>query len=252
MQIVRFRIADRAGYGVLEGAQVVEYTGTPFTAFRRGRRRYPLRQVMLLAPALPSKVVGVALNYRDQAAAAGITALEEPPLFLKPASTVVAPDDPIVYPARSRRVEFGGTLAAVIRRRCRHVSAARAREHVLGYTCVNDVTAADLADRDGLWGRAKSFDTFCPIGPAIVTDVDPNALAVETYVNGEPRQSASTKELLFPVEEVVARVSDVMTLLPGDVVLTGTPAGAGPLRPGDRVEVRIQGIGTLANPVVRL
>jgi 2-keto-4-pentenoate hydratase/2-oxohepta-3-ene-1,7-dioic acid hydratase in catechol pathway len=250
MQIVRFRIGDKACYGVLDGAHVVEYTGTPFTAFRRGRRRYPARQVVLLAPTLPSKVVGVALNYRGQAA--GVPTPVDPPLFLKPASTVIAADDPIVHPAQSGRVECGGTLGVVIRRRCHNVPAARSREHVLGYTCANDVTAADLADRDGQCGRAKAFDTFCPIGPVIVTDVDPHALAVETYVNGEPRQSASTKDLLFPVEEIVARISEVMTLLPGDLVLTGTAAGGGPLRPGDRVEVRIEGVGTLANPVVRL
>ena len=139
-----------------------------------------------------------------------------------------------------------------MKRRCRNVSAARAREYVLGYTCLNDVTARDLQERDGMPSRAKAFDTFCPIGPCVATDIDPNAVTIEAYVNGEIRQSSSTKELIFPVEELVARVSEVMTLLPGDVIATGTPPGVGPLRPGDRVEVRIEGIGSLRNPVVKL
>lgn len=251
MRIVRFRIGDKARYGTLEGSHVVEYSGTPFTAFRRGRRRYPVRQVVLLPPVLPSKIVGVALNYRDRAAELGAPVPEEPVIFLKPATALIGPDDPILYPPESRRVDFEAELAVVVRRRCRRTPVARALEHVLGYTCLNDVTARDLQARDGRGARAKAFDTFCPIGPCIATDIDPNAVAIEAWVNDERRQSSSTKELVFPVEELVARVSDVMTLLPGDVIATGTPAGAGPLQPGDRVEVRIEGIGTLRNTVVK-
>ena len=207
---------------------------------------------MLLAPVLPSKIVALGLNYRDHTPEMRSPIPEEPRFFFKPVTSVIGPDDPIIYPAQSRRVDFEGELAIVIRRRCRHVSAARAREHVLGYTCLNDVTARDVQTRDGLPSRAKAFDTFCPIGPCIATDIDPNSVRIETYVNAELRQSSSTKEMIFPVEEIVARVSDVMTLMPGDLIATGTPPGAGPLQVGDRVEVRIEGIGSLRNTVVRL
>jgi 2-keto-4-pentenoate hydratase/2-oxohepta-3-ene-1,7-dioic acid hydratase in catechol pathway len=252
MRIVRFRVGDKIRYGALEGNRVVEYSGTPFSAFRRGRRRYAASQVVLLAPVLPSKIVAVGLNYRDHAHELGLGVPDEPIIFLKPVSALIGPDDPIVYPPQSRRVDFEAELAIVMKRRCRSVPATRARDYVLGYTCLNDVTARDLQARDRQPVRAKAFDTFCPLGPSIATDIDPNAVTIETYVNGERRQCSSTKELIFPVEDLVARISDVMTLLPGDVIASGTPAGVGPLQPGDRVEVRIEGIGSLVNPVVKL
>jgi len=252
MRIVRFRIEGKSRYGVIEGAHVVEYSGTPFGAFRRGRRRYPLRQTVLLAPVLPSKIVGVGLNYRAHAAEMGRPLPAEPRFFFKPPTSVIGPDDPIIHPPQSDRVEHEAELAVVIKRRCRNIPPSRVHEHVLGYTCLNDVTARDLQARDALPDRAKAFDTFCPVGPCIATDIDPNAVAIEALVNGEVRQSSSTKDLVFPVEELVARVAAIMTLVPGDVIATGTPAGVGPLRPGDRVEVRIEGIGSLVNPVVRL
>jgi 2-keto-4-pentenoate hydratase/2-oxohepta-3-ene-1,7-dioic acid hydratase in catechol pathway len=177
---------------------------------------------------------------------------EEPALFFKPLTALCGPGDPIVYPAQSSRVDYEGELAVVIRKRCRHVPVERAREYVLGYTCLNDVTARDIQKRDGHPSRAKAFDTFCPAGPCIVTAIDPNAVEIETWVNGERRQVGSTKTLIFPVEDLVARISAVMTLLPGDLISTGTPAGVGPLVPGDRVEVRIEGIGSLKNPVIKL
>ena len=251
MQIVRFKVDDRTRYGVLEGSNVVEYSGTPWALFRRGRRRIPVKQAVLLAPALPSKIVGVSFNYPERAAEQGHLVPDEARFFLKPASSIVGPDDPIIYPPDSQRVEHQAELAVVIKRRCRNVPAQRARDYVLGYTCLNDVTARDLEAR-GLPLRAKGFDTFCPIGPCIATDIDPNAVAVEAYVNGELRQTGSTKELVMPVEEIVASLTRIMTLLPDDVIATGTPAGAGPLEPGDRVEVRIEGIGSLKNSVVRL
>jgi 2-keto-4-pentenoate hydratase/2-oxohepta-3-ene-1,7-dioic acid hydratase in catechol pathway len=249
MQIVRFRTDTSMSYGSLEGCDVVEYTGTPWGPFRRGRRRVPLRHAVLLAPTVPSKIVVVELNHRCPEAAPSTSA--EPRFYLKPTTTLAGPDDPIVYPPLSDLVEHGAGLAVVIKRRCRNVPAERVREYVLGYTCLNDVTARDLASK-GLWVRAKAFDTFCPLGPCIATDIDPDAVAVETFVNGGLRQSSSTEALIFPADEIVARVAQVMTLLPGDVVATGTPAGAGPLEPGDRVEVRIAGIGSLKNTVVKL
>ena len=252
MQIVRFKAGGKTRYGALEGAVVVEYSGTPWSLFRRGRRRYPQKHSVLLAPVVPSKIVAVGLNYRDHAKEMGRPLPDEPRIFLKPPTAVVGPDDPIVYPACSTRVDHEAELAVVIKRRCRNVPPERAREFVLGYTCLNDVTARDLQERDGGPTRAKAFDTFCPLGPCIATDIDPNAVTVEALVNGEIRQASSTRELIFPVEEIVARVSQVMTLLPGDVIATGTPPGVGPLRPGDRVEIRIEGIGSLTNTVVKV
>jgi 2-keto-4-pentenoate hydratase/2-oxohepta-3-ene-1,7-dioic acid hydratase in catechol pathway len=169
---------------------------------------------------------------------------------LKPPSAVCGPEDPIVVPPGAGRVDLEAELAIVIKRRCRHVPPERARQYVLGYTCLNDVTARDIQAREAQATRAKAFDTFCPVGPCIATDIDPNAVDVESYVNGERRQAANTKQLILPVEDIVARISSVMTLLPGDVIATGTPAGIGPVRPGDKVEVRIEGIGTLRNPVI--
>jgi 2-keto-4-pentenoate hydratase/2-oxohepta-3-ene-1,7-dioic acid hydratase in catechol pathway len=200
----------------------------------------------------PSKIVAIALNYPARAAELAAPLPDLPVLALKPPSAVIGPDDPIVLPPESARVEHEAELAVVIKRRCRKVPVARAREYVLGYTAVNDVTARDVREHDGLAARAKGFDTFCPVGPCIATDVDPSAVAVEALVNGVIRQSGSTKDLLFAVEDLVARVSETMTLLPGDVIATGTPAGAGPLVAGDRVEVRVEGVGSLRNPVVRL
>ena len=252
MHIVRFRAGDATRYGALEGTGIVEYSGTPWTTFRRGRKRYSLHQVVLLAPTSPSKIVAVGLNYRARAAELAEPLPDVPVLALKPPSAVIGPDDPIVLPAQSEFVEHEAEMAIVIRRRCHNVSAARAREFVLGYTALNDVTARDVRARDGLVAGAKGFDTFCPLGPCIATDVDPSALSVEGLVNGVVRQSGSTKDLIFPVEDLVARVSEVMTLLPGDVIATGTPAGAARLVPGDRVEIRVEGIGSLKNPVVKL
>jgi 2-keto-4-pentenoate hydratase/2-oxohepta-3-ene-1,7-dioic acid hydratase in catechol pathway len=252
MKIVRFKAAGKTRYGVLEGTHIVEYAGTPFSTFKRGRRRYALRQVVLLAPVLPSKIVAVGLNYRDHAEEMSLPLPAEPVFFLKPPSALCGPDDPIVYPTHAQRVDYEGELAVVIRKRARNVSAERAREYILGYTCLNDVTARDIQARDRQPTRAKSFDTFCPVGPCIATDIDPNGADIETHVNGERRQGSNTKYCVFPVEDVVARISAFMTLLPGDIISTGTPAGVGPVQPGDRVEVRIDGIGSLKNPVIKV
>ena len=252
MRIVRFKTAGKVRFGVVEGTHVVEYAGTPFGPFRRGRKKYPLRQTVLLVPVVPSKIVAVGLNYRDHAEEMRLLIPTEPRIFFKPPSALCGPDDPIVYPACSGRVDFEAELAVVIKKRCRNVPPERAREHVLGYTCLNDVTARDLQTRDGQPSRAKAFDTFCPVGPCIATDIDPNGVEIEAYLNGERRQSGSTKNLIFPVEDLISRISAVMTLLPGDLIATGTPAGVGSLQPGDKIEVRIEGIGSLANPVIRL
>ena len=252
MKIVRFKAAGKTRYGVLEGTHILEYAGTPFGTFRRGRTRYLVRQAVLLAPLLPGKIVGIGLNYRDHAEEMGLPVPTEPFIFLKPPSALIGPGDPIVYPPQSTRVEYEAELAIVIKKRNRHVPPERAREHVLGYTCLNDVSARDIQIRDGQLTLGKGFDSFCPLGPCIATDIDPGALDIESFLNGERKQASNTRNFLFPVEELVARVSAVMTLLPGDVIATGTPAGVGPMQPGDKVEVRIQGIGSLMNPVIKL
>jgi len=252
MQIVRFRAGGKTRYGALDGSAVIEYSGTPWSVFRRGRQRYALKQVVLLAPTAPSKIVAVGLNYRDHALEMNMPIPEEPRIFLKAISAVIGPDDPIVLPPQSTRVEHEAELAVVLKKRCRNVPADRVRDYVLGYTCLNDVTARDIQARDRGPTRAKAFDTFCPLGPCIATDIEPNAVTVEAFVNGAVRQSGSTKDFIFAVEDLVARVSEIMTLLPGDVIATGTPAGVGPLSPGDRVEIRIDGVGALKNPVVKL
>ncbi|MDI6870695.1 MAG: fumarylacetoacetate hydrolase family protein [Bacillota bacterium] len=196
------------------------------------------------------KIVCVGLNYRDHAAELGMALPAEPVIFLKPETALIGPEEPIVYPAMSRQVDYEAELAVVIGREARNVTAAEAGRYIAGYTCFNDVTARDLQRRDVQWTRAKSFDTFAPVGKEVVRGIDPSDLLVECYVNGERRQSSSTRNLIFPVPELVSFVSRVMTLHPGDLIATGTPPGVGQLRPGDVVEVVIEGVGRLRNPVV--
>jgi len=204
----------------------------------------------LLAPVAPGKVVAVGLNYRDHALEMGEELPEEPKLFLKPSTSVIGPGAEIVLPPMSRRVDYEAELAVVIGRPARKVSLSEATGHILGYTCLNDVTARDLQKIDGQWTRAKSFDTFCPLGPAIETGIDPSDLHIELRVNGHVRQSSTTANLIFKPAELVSFISQVMTLLPGDVIATGTPPGIGSLAAGDMVEVEIERIGILTNRVV--
>ncbi len=212
--------------------------------------RFPLADVRLLAPMLPSKVICIGKNYADHAREMGDEPPPEPVIFLKPSTSVCGPGDPIFRPtAITDRVDYEGELAVVIGRLCNQVPAEQAGSVIFGYTCANDVTARDLQARDGQWTRAKGFDTFCPLGPWIETDLDPGDLALTTELNGEVRQSSRTSLLLHGVPALIAYVSQVMTLLPGDVLLTGTPAGIGPMDKGDQVRVTIEGIGSLTNPV---
>jgi 2-keto-4-pentenoate hydratase/2-oxohepta-3-ene-1,7-dioic acid hydratase in catechol pathway len=212
--------------------------------------RFALDQVRLLAPILPSKVVCIGRNYADHIAELGNQRPEEPIIFLKPSTSVIGAGDPIRRPtAISARIDYEGELAVVIGRVCREVPPERAAEVIFGYTCANDVTARDLQSKDGQWTRAKGFDTFCPLGPWIETDVNASDLALTTRLNGEIKQESRTSLLLNDIPTLVAFVTVVMTLLPGDVLLTGTPAGVGPMDEGDEVSVTIEGIGSLTNPV---
>jgi 2-keto-4-pentenoate hydratase/2-oxohepta-3-ene-1,7-dioic acid hydratase in catechol pathway len=270
MRIARFSADEQVKYGVVDAASpggagsanghgadalvVAEIAGHPFMPGKEAQLtgvQHQLPDVRLLAPVLPSKIVAIGKNYHEHARETGSQAPAEPLIFLKPSTAVIGPGDPIVRPVRlSQRVDYEGELAVVFGRLCRDVPAARVPEVIFGYTCANDVTARDLQASDGQWTRAKGFDTFCPIGPWIETSLDPAALTLTTTVNGEVKQQAKTSELVHDIVTLVSYVTAVMTMLPGDVLLTGTPAGIGPLAAGDRVSVHIDGIGTLTNPVV--
>jgi 2-keto-4-pentenoate hydratase/2-oxohepta-3-ene-1,7-dioic acid hydratase in catechol pathway len=250
VRLVRFRHDVRIRTGVLEGAAIRVLSGTFFENPVPTGGEVGASEVRLLAPVIPSKVVAVGRNYVAHAQELGNEVPEEPLIFLKPSTAVIGPGDPVPLPPQSRRVDHEAELAVVIGRVCRRVTEDEAPAFVLGYTCGNDVTARDLQEKDDQWTRAKGFDGFCPLGPWVETELDPSDLEVACRVNGEARQAGRTSAMAFPPAALVSYVSQVMTLLPGDVILTGTPAGIGPLSPGDQVEVEVEGIGVLANPVV--
>jgi len=251
MKIYRFERNGRVGYGRLEADFLRLLGGSVEAGFAPGAETVPIGEVRLLAPALPSKIVAVGVNYKAHALERGRGLPGEPLLFLKPPSALIGPGDAIVLPPMSSRVDYEGELALVIGR-----TAARLKDdepvddYILGYTCFNDVTARDLQDKDVQFTRAKSFDTFAAAGPCLTAGLDPGRLAIKTFVNGKLRQSGHTSDLIFPVPVLVRFISRIMTLRPGDIITTGTPSGVGPLAPGDRVDVQIEGIGTLSNPVI--
>ncbi|HZD02312.1 MAG TPA: fumarylacetoacetate hydrolase family protein [Actinomycetes bacterium] len=250
MRIVRYRHGHDVGFGVLEDGTVAAISPHPFGSFKYTGTRLPLDEVRLLAPVLPTKVVAVGRNYAEHAREMGGEVATEPVIFLKPSTAVIGPDDPIIYPVGIDRVDYEGEMGVIVGKITRRVDEAAAMQAVLGFTCANDVTARNVQKVDGQWTRAKGFDTFCPLGPWIETDLDSSDLALRTLVNGEVRQSSRTSLLEHGIASLIAFISSVMTLLPGDVLLTGTPGGVGPLQVGDRVEVQVEGIGVLANPVV--
>jgi 2-keto-4-pentenoate hydratase/2-oxohepta-3-ene-1,7-dioic acid hydratase in catechol pathway len=241
--------ADAPRFGWVYEDRVGPIEGEPFGAFRRMEAEIPLEMVRLVAPVRPGKIICVGRNYAEHAREQNVEVPDIPLLFLKPPSSVIGPGETVVLPPQSRQVEHEGELAVVIGQAGRWIPAEEALKHVLGFTVANDVTARDLQRRDGQWTRGKGFDTFLPLGPWIETDLDPSDVLVQTRVNGEMRQMASTREMMFPVEQLIAFISSVMTLEPGDLILTGTPAGIGSLLPGDVVEVTVEGIGSLSNPV---
>ncbi len=251
MQLVRFESPDgEIGYGLLEGDRIREIYGSIYGSFKIGARSCPLDQAKLHTPVQPTKIIAIGRNYADHAAELGNQVPTEPLLFLKPLTSLIGPGQPIVIPEGVGRVDFEGELAVVIRRRARYVSESDASQVILGYTCLNDVTARDLQAKDKQFTRGKGFDTFCPVGPWLVTGISPLNRRIRTYVNGEVRQDGDTRDMVHGVWALIAFISRIMTLMPGDVIATGTPRGVGPLLPGDRVDVEIEGIGTLSNPVV--
>jgi 2-keto-4-pentenoate hydratase/2-oxohepta-3-ene-1,7-dioic acid hydratase in catechol pathway len=251
MKVVRFSAAGKTAYGLLDGEAVRALAGSPFRDLRTTSHEYHPGEVRLLAPCRPSKVVALGVNYRSHGEEMSHRIPAEPLLFIKPATAVIGPEDDIVYPETSERVDYEGELGVVIGKRARNVTETAAREYILGYTCCNDVTARDIQARDKQWTRSKGFDTFAPLGPCVETELDPDNLRLETRLNGEVKQNTGTGDLIFGADELVSFISRVMTLLPGDVIATGTPSGVGPMQPGDTVEVTINGIGTLRNKVVR-
>jgi 2-keto-4-pentenoate hydratase/2-oxohepta-3-ene-1,7-dioic acid hydratase in catechol pathway len=243
-------VRGEARYGVLEGSDVRELPGCQYVNRKPGDKRWPLDAVQILSPAEPSKIVCVGRNYRDHASELGNPPPQEPLLFLKPPSSIIACGEAILLPSVSRRVDYEGELAVVIGRRCSDLGDAEdALAYVMGYTCLNDVTARDLQRADVQFTRAKSFDTFCPIGPYIETELKLEDVTLETLVNGQRKQLGRVADMIFPVDAIIRYISRVMTLQPGDVIATGTPAGVGPLQAGDVVEVVISGVGCLKNPV---
>lgn len=249
MRIGRVSYGGGISFCVLEGDEVAELDGPPIGEIRFTGKRAELTDCRVLAPVLPSKIVAVGVNYRDHAEEMGHALPDDPLMFLKPGTAVIGPGDQIRKPRECERLDYEGELAIVVRGLVRNADEETAARAILGYTCGNDVTARDLQLKDGQWTRAKGFDSFAPLGPWIETDLDASAIDIETRLNGEVRQRSNTKNLIFSPAALVSFVSRVMTLLPGDCIFTGTPSGVGPMEPGDRVDVEIEGIGVLANPV---
>jgi 2-keto-4-pentenoate hydratase/2-oxohepta-3-ene-1,7-dioic acid hydratase in catechol pathway len=257
VRIARFTVADQIAYGVVEGDDgdltsltVNAIDGHPFAPFERTSVRFAMGDVRLLPPVLPNKLIGIGKNYADHAHEMGAEPPSTPVMFLKPPTSVIGPGESVVLPPQSQQVEYEGEIAVVIGRLAKDVPHKRVDDVILGYTCANDVTARDLQRRDGQWTRAKGFDTFCPLGPWIETEAEPGVLAVRTEVNGATRQSAPASDMVHSITDLVVFVSSVMTLIPGDVILTGTPAGVGELADGDRVSVSVAGVGRLDHRVV--
>jgi 2-keto-4-pentenoate hydratase/2-oxohepta-3-ene-1,7-dioic acid hydratase in catechol pathway len=259
VRIARFSVDDEPKYGVVETDDPEGLVGTVnvldsdplYRPVQFTGERLQLADVRLLAPVIPrSKVVCVGRNYAAHAQELGNDVPEQPMIFLKPNTSVIGPRDGIVYPEQTSDLHFEGELAIVIGRICRDLPKERADEVIFGYTVANDVTARDLQKTDGQWARAKGYDTFCPLGPWITTELDASDLRVSTELNGEPKQDGRTSQFIFDIPEVLAYITSFTTLLPGDVVLTGTPAGVGPMLPGDEVSVSVEGIGTLTNKVI--
>ena len=250
MRTCRFRRGGRERYGVVEGLQVRALTAEPWAGGLAEGPAYGLSEVSLLAPVVPSKVVCVGRNYRAHAKELGNEVPREPLLFIKPSTSVIGPGGEIRIPEASKEVHHEAELAVVVGRTLSRATAAETREAVFGWTCLDDVTARDIQRAEQHFTRAKGYDTFCPIGPVVETDLDPLEVVVTCRVNGEQRQRGHTKDMVVDPYALLAFVSQIMTLLPGDVVSTGTPEGVGPIRRGDWVEVEVSGIGVLKNPVV--
>jgi 2-keto-4-pentenoate hydratase/2-oxohepta-3-ene-1,7-dioic acid hydratase in catechol pathway len=250
MRIVRFIYKGKENWGIFEKGPIKVLKNPPFPELELTKKTVLLNKVKLLPPAIPTKIILLGLNYKDHARELNMTLPKEPIIFLKPPSSVIAHGGKIVYPRGVNRLDYEAELALVIRRKAKDIPPDLASKFILGYTCLNDVTARDLQKKDGQWTRAKSFDTFCPVGPWIETEINPGSLRVSCRLNGELKQDSFTSNFIFSVNYLVSFISRIMTLYPGDVISTGTPPGVGGMKPGDKVEVVIEGIGRLENQVV--
>ncbi|MCL4425152.1 MAG: fumarylacetoacetate hydrolase family protein [Firmicutes bacterium] len=249
-RFVRFAAGKEVLYGKLGGEGIQALEGDIFGDYRETGRQYELKDVRLLAPCQPSKAVCVGLNYRRHAAELTMAVPEEPVIFIKPSTSVIAPGDEIVYWPMVRQLDYEAELVVVIGREAHNVAEGDAEQYIFGYTVGNDVTARDLQRKDGQWTRAKGFDTFLPFGPHIARGIDVTDLRVQSFLNGELRQNGRTSDLIFPVPYLVSFISKVMTLLPGDLIMTGTPEGVGPMQVGDTIEIKVEQIGSLINKIV--
>ncbi|MCC2596759.1 fumarylacetoacetate hydrolase family protein [Pusillimonas sp. MFBS29] len=250
MKVARFSSIDGVAHGVVEGDSVKVLRGGLFDEFEYTGKEYPLADVQLLAPVEPGKLVCVGLNYRLHAEESGVPVPDEPMLFMCSPQAIVAQGDTIVLDNHSDRIDFEAEIAIVVGREGRNVRRNEAKDYIFGYTCANDVSNRDLQRKDGQFTRAKSFDTYKPLGPWIETSLDPDNVAIQLWQNGELRQSSNTNDMIFPIARIVEFVSGIMTLKPGDVIITGTPSGVGPMKKGDTIELEIEGIGRLVNKVV--
>jgi len=251
MKIARVSFKNKISWAIIEDKTIRFIRGEPFGRIKAGNTRVSLGKVRLLVPATPSKIILAGLNYRDHARELNMKLPKEPVIFLKPPSSLIAQGQDIIYPERAGRIDYEGELALVIKKKCRKIPMSKAVDYILGYTCLNDITARDLQKKDGQWTRSKSFDTFCPVGPWLETQACPDKLRIRTYLNGAPRQDSSCSNFIFPVDYLVSFISSVMTLNPGDIISTGTPPGVGEINPQDKICVEIDGIGRLENRVVK-
>jgi len=250
VKIVHFLYKKQALWGVLDKNIIKILKGSPFLKINYSKKTIELKKVKLLVPAMPQKIVLVGLNYKNHAKELKMKIPKQPIIFLKPVSALNAHMKDIKLPNNVKRLDYEAELAIIIKKKAYNISEAKALKYVLGYTCLNDITARDIQKEDGQWTRAKSFDTFCPVGPCIETGIDASNVMVRTYLNGELKQESSTAQLIFSVPFLISFISKVMTLLPGDIISTGTPPGVGRMKPGDLIEVSIDGIGVLRNKVI--
>jgi 2-keto-4-pentenoate hydratase/2-oxohepta-3-ene-1,7-dioic acid hydratase in catechol pathway len=251
MKIARFIHSKKEMWGVTEGDSITVLRSSPFENIRTSGEQVSVSAVRLLPPSQPSKIILVGLNYYDHARELDMAVPSEPVLFMKPSTSIIGNEDDIVYPRDVRRLDYEAELAVVIKKTAKNVNEKQVPEFVLGYTCLNDVTARDLQKKDGQWTRAKSFDTFCPAGPWIETDIDPSDLRITSVLNKQIRQNSRTSQMIFSVPFIVSFISRAMTLLPGDIISTGTPLGVGEMKETDVIEIEIEGIGTLRNKVIK-
>jgi len=250
VKIARFQSGNIISYGLVEDNKIYQITGSIFGDLKKTGEEFEVNSVKLLAPVMPSKIVAVGLNYKDHAKEMNLPIPQEPILFLKPPTCIIAEGESIIYPSIVGQLDYEAELGIVIKKKAKDVPEKKARDYILGYTCTNDVTARDLQVKDGQWCRSKSFDTFCPLGPFIVNGgIDANNLDIKLYLNGTLKQSSNTNDFIFRIEQLVSFISNVMTLLPGDVISAGTPSGVGPMTIGDEVVVSIEKIGNLTNYV---